>query len=104
MATIKRGRKPKEETAEPAIETPKETMVAPEPKAEPIVTEQPKTKAEPVIRVLESRAIPKTMPVQQRVANGNVLVCDRKSGKCVSMASGYANQFVKRNKNCYIKK
>lgn len=69
-------------------------------------TKEP-AKVEPVIRILEAkRATPQlSQPNTQRIASGNVMVCDRKSGKCMSMAASYAAGYVKRNsKTAYIKK
>lgn len=106
MATIKRGRKPKEETAELPKEVIKEAVepVQETKPAEPVIAEKPKP-VEPVIRVLQPRAMPNiSQPVKAPVASGNVLLCDRKSGRCLSVSASYANQAVKHDKTKYIKK
>lgn len=111
MATIKRGRKPKEETpeapkeAQPIQETPPVIDETPKP-AEPVIVEAAAPKpVEPVIRVLQPRAMPNTsQPVKTPVASGNVLLCDRKSGRCLSVSASYAAQITRYDKNKYIKK
>lgn len=107
MTVIKRAGRPPKETK------PQEEPIITSEKKEPEIihpvvqeTKEP-VKVEPVIRILEAkRAIPQlTQPNTQRVANGNVEVCDRKTGKCVSMSASYAAGYVKRNsKTAYIKK
>lgn len=107
MATIKRERKPKNKPEETTPAKEAETKESPIIQAAEKVTPEVQTPkpVEPVIRVLPARAIPKLQPqAQNSPAPGNVLVCDRKTGKCTSMSAAYANQFVNRNKNLYIKK
>lgn len=113
MATIKRGRPKKEkepleaEKIETPVEQPKEPpKEAPKEEAKPIHQPVQETKpVEPVIRILQPRAMPKIIePKNNRLASGNVYVCDNKTGKCVSMSASYATNFIKRNKNYYIKK
>lgn len=96
MAT--RGRKPKAST-----EKPKE---AGKPTQEHVAeTHKPQQPVKPKIRILESRATPQLSQPQNFAASGNLIVCDRKSGKCTSFASRYANKLVARsNGKLYIKK
>lgn len=109
MATVQRGRPPKEKKVEQPEKVTPETVPQEQPKAieeapPPVVQDTTPKKVEPVIKVLAPRAMPKlSQPNQQPVASGNVLVYDSKTGKSVSMARGYALQFVKHNKTCTIK-
>lgn len=105
MATVKRGRPPKEKVKEdqPKLQ---EQLKQELPKEEPVqetLQDPVKTKAEPVIKVLATRATPKLSQPSRPQPSGNVLVYDKVTGKSTSMSHGYAQQFVKHNKNCVIK-
>lgn len=101
MAKVTRGRPPKEKVIEQPteqIEGVKEVATQPVAK-EPVA----KSKAQPVIKVLPTRATPRLSTASKAQPSGNVLVYDKLTGKSVSMSHGYAQQFVKRHKNCVIK-
>lgn len=107
MTVVKRERPAKEKEPEQL-----EPIITPESKEPEIIqpkiqeTKEP-AKVEPVIRILEAkRATPQlSQPNTQRIASGNVMVCDKKTGKCMSMSASYAAGYVKRNsKTAYIKK